>query len=213
MIRIILIMVVAMMSLCDVAMAQLKMREVFAKLPQEVLPLMTKNNRLDCIDFIENNMKASVRNVLDEYVTLDELDDIHLKLTTSESGYIEMMLLPYDTTQIIALVRTSVIGIAYDSSIEFYTTDWHKLQTKDFFAMPELDDFFREKPSTDDQRQAYQELNDYHPISISMSPEELWLECALQNYDIETRKRASLADILGTVVLRWDGSRFVHFIP
>lgn len=206
-------MVVAMMSLCDVAMAQLKMREVFAELPQEVLPLMTKNNRLDCIDFIENNMKASVRNALDEYVTLDELDDIHLKLTTSESGYIEMMLLPYDTTQIIALVRTSVIGITYDSSIEFYTTDWHKLQTKDFFVMPELDDFFREKPSTDDQRQAYQELNDYHPMSIAMSPEELWLECALQNYDIETRKRASLADILGTVVLRWDGSRFVHFIP
>ena len=42
--------------------AQLKMREVFAQLPDSVLPLMTRNNRLDCIDFIENGMEARVKN-------------------------------------------------------------------------------------------------------------------------------------------------------
>ena len=34
------------------AMAQPMMRDVFAAMPDSVLPLVTKNNRLDCIDFM-----------------------------------------------------------------------------------------------------------------------------------------------------------------
>ena len=42
-----------------------KMRDVFAAMPDSVLGIMTKNNRLDCIDFIENDMEAKVRNRFD----------------------------------------------------------------------------------------------------------------------------------------------------
>ena len=42
-----------------------KMSEVFASAPYDVLPLMTRNNRLDCIDFIENNMEARVKDKFD----------------------------------------------------------------------------------------------------------------------------------------------------
>ena len=44
------------------SLAAQKMRDVFATMPDSVLGLMTKNNRLDCIDFIENDMEAKVRN-------------------------------------------------------------------------------------------------------------------------------------------------------
>ena len=47
------------------------MRDVFAQMPDSVLPAVTRNNRLDCIDFIDNNLEAKVRNAFDDYVTLE----------------------------------------------------------------------------------------------------------------------------------------------
>ena len=55
--------------------AQVRMRDVFAQLPDSVLPLLTKNNRLDCIDFIENNMEARVKNRFNDHVVLEALTD------------------------------------------------------------------------------------------------------------------------------------------
>ena len=60
-----------------------KMRDVFAAMPDSVLGIMTKNNRLDCIDFIENDMEAKVRNRFDGFSVLKALtvDYLDLQLT------------------------------------------------------------------------------------------------------------------------------------
>ena len=64
------------------AMAQ-KMRDVFAAMPDSILEVMTKNNRLDCIDFIEHGMEARVRNRFDGFTQLKAmtLDYLDLQLT------------------------------------------------------------------------------------------------------------------------------------
>ena len=76
------------------AMAQPMMRDVFAVMPDSVLPLVTKNNRLDCIDFIENNMEARVRNRMGEYVALEALTSTYARFRTSPLTVMEMKLLP-----------------------------------------------------------------------------------------------------------------------
>ena len=68
--------------------AQLYMRDVFAQLPDSVLPLMTKNNRLDCIDFIENGMEARVKNLFDDQVVLDSLTEDFLSIRTNDGSYV-----------------------------------------------------------------------------------------------------------------------------
>ena len=47
-----------------------RMRDYFADMPDSILYVMTRNNRLDCIDFIENNMQARVRNRFDAFSEL-----------------------------------------------------------------------------------------------------------------------------------------------
>ena len=73
--------------------AQTRMRDVFASAPDSVFPLLTRNNRLDCIDFVENKMPARVKNRLDEVVELQSLTDHYLCLRTSERSQVEMRLL------------------------------------------------------------------------------------------------------------------------
>ena len=39
------------------------MERIFAEMPDSIVPVMTKNNRLDCIDFYKSKMKSNVENI------------------------------------------------------------------------------------------------------------------------------------------------------
>ncbi|MBO4906790.1 MAG: DUF3256 family protein [Bacteroidaceae bacterium] len=184
------------------------MRDVFANMPQKILPLVTKNNRLDCIDFIENNMEARVRNAIDDYVVLEALTSDYLRFRTSNSSYIEMKLLQEDARFIIAFGRTVELGHCFDSHITFYSLDWQALNSDERFTAPDIDAFLPLTPTDDVQRQAMLALRDYHPMCISFSQSEPLIECALQTTDLSTEQSTSIADDLRTVTLRWNGQRF-----
>ena len=49
-----------MLMLTDSAFAQITMSEALKSMPDSLMPYLTHNNRLDCIDFREANMKAEV---------------------------------------------------------------------------------------------------------------------------------------------------------
>ena len=96
--------------------AQTRMRDVFASAPDSVFPMLTRNNRLDCIDFIENKMPARVKNRLDDVVELLSLNEHYLCLRTSERSQVEMRLL---SDSLLCLVNTYE-GPAPDSHIRFF---------------------------------------------------------------------------------------------
>ncbi|MBQ9190594.1 MAG: DUF3256 family protein, partial [Bacteroidaceae bacterium] len=113
-----------------------KMRDVFAAMPDSVCPLVTRNNRLDCIDFIENGMEAKVRNVFDEYVTLEVLTADYARFRSSSSSLLEMKLLPTtDSTAVLCLLRTAQTGEPgtplrlEDTTIRFLHPDWSPLDS------------------------------------------------------------------------------------
>ena len=78
-----------------------KMRDVFAAMPDSVLGIMTKNNRLDCIDFIENDMEAKVRNRFDGFSVLKALTVDYLDLQLTPNCRVEMKLLPVSYTHLL----------------------------------------------------------------------------------------------------------------
>lgn len=122
------------------AFAQLRMRDVFASLPDSVLPLMTQNNRLDCIDFIENAMEARVKNRFDEYVILDSLTRDYLLLRTSESSVVEMKLLAGEQDSLLCVNRT-YCGPAMDSEVRVYDMSWRLLR---IVPRPVVEDFMKQ---------------------------------------------------------------------
>ena len=63
--------------------AQVRVKDLFASAPDSIFPLLTQNNRLDCIDFRENNMTARVKNRMDDVSELKELTDDYLLMQVS----------------------------------------------------------------------------------------------------------------------------------
>ena len=85
-----------------------QMRDVFASMPDTIEPMVTLNNRLDCIDFIENDMEARVRNVADDYVRLEALTADYARFRTSSFAFMELKLMKSHRGEVASADSTSV---------------------------------------------------------------------------------------------------------
>ena len=123
--------------------AQERIRDVYAEAPDSIFPLLTKNNRLDQIDFRENNMKAEVKDKFDNRSELLVLTDCYLKLQLTERCLVEMRLL---TDSTFCMVET-FLAPAPDSRLRRFDTQWHELPLN--IERPSVDDFLSEDVDTD----------------------------------------------------------------
>ena len=126
----------------SVVKAQTHVRDIYAEAPDSIFPLLTKNNRLDQIDFRENNMTAEVKNKFDDRVELLVLNDKYLKLQLSEHCVVEMRLL---TDSTFCMVQT-YNAPASDSRVRLFDTKWNELQT---IERPAVDEFLSEDLDVD----------------------------------------------------------------
>ena len=127
----------------SVVKAQTRIRDIYAEAPDSIFPLLTKNNRLDQIDFRENNMKADVKNKFEDHSELLVLNDKYLKLQLSKHCLVEMRLLNDST---FCMVQT-YNAPAPDSQIRFFDTSWNELpQTVE---RPSVDEFLSEDVDID----------------------------------------------------------------
>jgi len=194
----------------------LQMRDVFATLPDSILPTVTRNNRLDCIDFIENNMEAKVRGSFGEYVTLEALTPTYLRFATSTSAYIEMKLLPAADSLIICFVSTVVTGVdslqLKDSSVRFYTTGWQPLPASNFLAIPSVPAFCTGTVSSQSlvplAKSAQRSLLDFHPIHATLSPDSPALTLTLQIADLSIAERQAARELVRPITKTWTDGKW-----
>lgn len=106
----------------------LNVRKLFAEMPDSVIPYLTKNNRLDLIDFMDSNMKAEVTNELGGKSLMTALTDDSLSLRLNDACQIQLMLVADKRW----LCLVSTIGVENEwsqSVVDFYTTSWQRLET------------------------------------------------------------------------------------
>ena len=180
--RLIGIMVLALHIACANAQGRL-MRDVFAEAPDSIFPLMTRNNRLDCIDFAENGMAARVRNKLDDWTELKMLTADYLLLQVSDRSTIQMKLL---TDSTVCLVHTCC-GPAEDSHVAFYDNNWHTI-ARDEARRPSVGEFTTGE--ADDEALDY--LKALPLMKATLYPDNRTLTWELQTKELtEEQKKAA----------------------
>lgn len=127
---------VAMLAVCTCAEAQLPlMRDVFRQMPDTLLSTISRNNRLDMVDFVESCMKAVVTDRLDGQCVMDTLTADYARISMGGSLSVELkilpptMQLPDSSTCIVCLVKTFG-SQTKESSVDFFTGKWHPLSVK-----------------------------------------------------------------------------------
>ena len=185
-----------------------KMSEVFAAAPHDVLPLMTRNNRLDCIDFIENNMEARVKDKFDNDVVLEEMTDDYLRLATSEVSSMEMKLVKTtiagadrDSSMIVVYVAETCMGPAADTQVKVYDSTWNLISV---VSRPEVEAFVRTDAvlSPDERFSLLAEAKILTLIKGSLSKEDNTLTWELQTSEFTRDTKKAADKCLQPVVVR-----------
>jgi hypothetical protein len=171
---------------------QVKMRDVFAQAPDSIFPLLTKNNKLDCIDFIENKMRARVKNRFDSYSELTVLTDNYLQLQASDKSSVEMKLV---NDSLICLVRT-YYGPGADSQVFFYNTAWQPVSYN--LERPKADDFFL--PDADGEVCGL--LRQLPLIKASLSRDDTTLTWELQITELTETQKRTIEHSLGALAVK-----------
>lgn len=181
-----------------------RMRDVFASMPDSVLEVMTKNNRLDCIDFIENNMEARVRNRFDGFSELNILTEDYLNLNLTSSCLVEMKLLPVaDSISYICVVKT-YSGPVRESEVTVYTDKWKLLPREKWIQWPEYNDFWQANDSiTDVDIRSMQREQAMHFVSVCLSADQTRLTLEVQLDKTDEEKDKKMKSVLHPLVYEW----------
>ena len=190
-----------------------KMRDVFAAMPDSLLEIMTRNNRLDCIDFIEHDMEARVRNRFDGFTSLRAMTLDYLDLQLTERCRVEMNLLPAeDSLNYICMVRTYA-GPARESTVTLYTPEWQRVPQEEWLRQgPDYAAFWKtgSDPAGEAEIARLQHLQDMRFVTASLQPDDMRLTFALQPGEVTREDSLEMEKILRPLTYEWDGR---HFVP
>ncbi len=109
------------------------MVEIFKTMPDSIIPYLSKNNRLDMIDFKASNMDAKVINLFDNHSVLDTITTNYLRISLSPISILEMELIAApkhieDSCKNIIKMTFSVGDSHKEKAIRKYTTNWYPLK-------------------------------------------------------------------------------------
>ena len=188
------------------------MKSVFVLMPDSIAPLLTQTNKEDCIDFLDSNMKAVVKNRFGNEAEMKALTENYVLMQTSPVGTLEMKLLPVnDSTNVVCMVKT-VCASACDSEVHFYTSDWSKkLDAKNFLQTPEADAFFLPNDTLTDEDALIRKKADMHLMKVSLSKDDASLTYIYSTPDyLNEEDREKLLPHLRKepIVLRWQDGKF-----
>ncbi len=185
------------------------MRSVFSNMPDSIIPVLTKNNRLDCIDFLDSHMKAVVKNRFSQESEMNTLTKDYLSFKTSASSSFEMKLLPVnDSTQIFCLIK-HFYGPACDSEISFYNFSWQKLPALHYISLPDMKDFLlSDSTRTGDLSAIDMKL---YQIDLDSLSTDLCIKFSSLDYLAkETATKVSLFFRKTPICYRWMDGKFVR---
>lgn len=183
-----------------------EMRTVFVGMPDSIQPVLTADNRADCVDFLDAGMSARVSNRLEGKSELLQLTADYLRMKITTNSEMQMKLLPCASGDTLICMVNTVCAEARDSRIRFYTKKW--LEVKNIgkiFLRPSIMDFF----PIDTLLEKKMEIADIELIEYILSPAEPTLTARYTMPSYMSRKdSAFVAKGMHDIVFRWNGKAF-----
>ena len=186
------------------------MRSWIVAMPDSVMPLLTKNDRLDFIDFYDAKMAAVVTNRMEGKSRMDTLTADFVRFAYTPSTEVEMKLLAVnDSTDVLCMVTTMKAAVR-DSRIAFFDEAWQPLDVLDYMDEPSIEDFRSTAHQGDSAQQAWNKMDVFFR-TYHLCAEEATLRCVLTALDYLSREDREEVDPYVSQALnyRWTNGRLV----
>ena len=102
----------------------IQIRDAFREMPDSLMPYLSKNNRLDFIDFLDSGMKAEVRNQLGGTSEMLTIGADSLSIQMNPSLRVDMIAID----SVVAVVETFLVDSIYgESRVHYYSATWQPI--------------------------------------------------------------------------------------
>ncbi len=186
------------------------MRELIKQMPDSVLPLLTRNNRLDMIDYLDSGMKAEISNKFGGQSEMTAIREDYVNIKLTERSSVAFKLLPFGNDNIICMVHTCK-SIADDSQMKFYSVQWKQLPEESFFYRPSTDDFFvRPDTLTDLEYRNLRNKADVNFVKIDFADNstDIVLTFTTPQYMNEEDRTVVTPYLREQIRMKWNGTKF-----
>lgn len=134
-------------------------RDFFASEPDDIFMLIPHTARLDMLDYYDSGQKVEMSNKLGTGTKLDTLTNDFLRIHTSESRNVELLMLQYSKRDTIIAVIETVFTPVPDSRLRFFNSNWVELSSiRPLKNMPTLDNFFLPSTNKDKRKELLEKL-------------------------------------------------------
>lgn len=138
--RVVLFAVSCVLTL-GLAAQTISLKDVFIVMPDSILPLLSKNDRMDLMDYHESGIVPRTANRLGGVSEMTYFGSDRLTVQTTSESVFEMVLLPCrNGSTLVCVINTVLAGYA-DSRIDFYNVYWDRIDADKVLKRPTLGDF------------------------------------------------------------------------
>lgn len=205
------IIVALMMSVVLVSAKSADIKNLFVEMPDSIMPLLVKNNRLDMLDYMDIGMSAKVKNKLggESEMTLLKDDMISISMT-DVTEYDIKLFYGKDSLVTIAVIET-VCGGYCDSGVTFYNDKWQPLDKQKLILMPLFNDFLDKKLMKQSKNKTAIDEMYYRMMMIDSAPESDVITFTLTTTDaiLDEEIRDSIFKTT-SINYRWNGKKFIR---
>ena len=127
------------------------MKDLLVSMPDEVMPCLNKNMRLEFAELQEMGVKAEVKNLLGEVSVMDTLTQDFVQVRMSKVSTLQMKKLPMENGDSVICVVKSFAGPEKESELYFFNQEWKVLDASRFLGGKRIEDLAEtliQKPDT-----------------------------------------------------------------
>ena len=108
-------------TLSQASAQSVQIRDAFREMPDSLMPYLSKNNRLDFIDFLDSKMKAEVKNQLGGTSEMLSIGSDSLTIRMNQSLTVDLLAID----SVLVMVETFKVDSVYgESRVHYYSAEW-----------------------------------------------------------------------------------------
>nr|WP_295443673.1 DUF3256 family protein [uncultured Prevotella sp.] len=193
-------------------MSAKSLNELWVSMPDSLMPMVSKSQRIEFLDLKNMGVKAEVDNLLGESCRLDSVTADYLKLTTSPSSSYEMRLLPQTSGDSLLCIIRTFSAPEKESELKFYDQEWKELEGTSLLPsnLSDVSLYMQAKPDT-------MSLERYHELQAMIEPQMFHLTWSEDGNELVSQlslpllgkeEKAQMLALLMQRKFKWNGEKF-----
>ena len=193
-------------------MSAKSLNELWVSMPDSLMPMVNKSQRIEFLDLKNLGVKAEVDNLLGESCQLDSVTSDYLKLTTSPSSLYEMRLLPQTSGDSLLCIVRTFSAPEKESELKFYDQEWKELEGTSLLPsnLSDVSLYMQAMPDT-------MSLERYHELQAMIEPQMFHLTWSEDGNELVSQlslpllgkeEKAQMLALLMQRKFKWDGEKF-----